>query len=91
LGSIKECKDRHNSLGENLSIKCDNGIKAYLGQPIFSGACYRGEATQKVTIGYVNAIGDVFETDILYLCDHCTKLARKTARRHNYKFKTENL
>jgi len=71
---------------------CENGINAHLGRPIFSPACYRQtEATQVVTIGYINCIGDVFEQDTLYLCDECAKLARKAARRDGYKFRSRRL
>ncbi len=71
---------------------CDNGVKAHLGQPIFSPACYRETpATHRVEIGYVNCIGDVFDTDVLYLCGDCLKLARRSVRRSGYKIKVERI
>lgn len=70
-------------------MRCDNGEKAYLGQPIFTPACYRGEATTQVTINYIEGVD--FDKDILNLCDACTRLAKKSARRSGYRVKTKPL
>ena len=70
---------------------CDNGEKAHLGQPIFTPACYRGEATTEVTINYINHLGVDFDKDTLNLCNDCTRLAKKSARRSGYRVKTKPL
>jgi len=72
-------------------MKCENGQRAYLGQAIVSPACYHAEAVKKVTVGYVNAIGDIFEEDTLSLCDECAKLIKRSARRHGNRVKVEAL
>jgi len=84
---IKELQD----LARKEPKLCENGERAHLGQPIVSGACYRGTATKEVTIGYVNAIGDISEKDVIYLCDDCAKLVKRSARRHGNRVKVKPL
>lgn len=67
-------------------MKCINGEKAHLGQPIFSPACYRGEATTTLTIFY-DQYRDT-NSDVLALCAPCCKLGKRSARRLGYGYKS---
>lgn len=72
-------------------MRCDNGERTHLGQPIFTPACYRGEATTEVTINYHPGVDFDYDNDTLNLCDDCTRLAKKSARRSGYRVKTKPL
>ena len=62
---------------------CDNS--GHLRRAIHFIGCLRNKPTKQLTIDYGH------ETDVLDLCDDCTKAIRKDANSHGYKTSVKTL